>query len=130
MDKVACSQCGVMILARTAMRYDGKCILCSNGTRASMEESRRWHREHLQAIEREEPDPAVLCWASLVGRVYKTEAGFEGLSEDEKKYFAVCCCHCWLRREAQSERRVGAGRTRCHCPARFLHAREKLVCHG
>ena len=53
-----------------------------------MEAGRRWYREH---SERDETDPARIYWRALVERVYKTETGFEGLSEPEKKYFAVCC---------------------------------------
>lgn len=53
-----------------------------------MEASRRWYREHR---ERDKTDPARIYWRALVERVYKTETGFEGLSEPEKKYFAICC---------------------------------------
>lgn len=77
-----------MILARTAMRNDGKCVPCSNGTRESMEASRQRYREER---ERDKTDPACIYWHSLVERVYKTEAGFDGLAEAEKRYFAVCC---------------------------------------
>jgi Domain of unknown function (DUF4375) len=52
-----------------------------------MEASRRWCREHR---EQDKTDPARIYWRALVERVYKTETGFEGLSEPEKKYFAVC----------------------------------------
>lgn len=53
-----------------------------------MEASRRWYREER---ERDKTDPARSYWRTLVQRVHKTEAGFEGLAEAEKKYFAVCC---------------------------------------
>lgn len=53
-----------------------------------MEASRRWYREER---ERDKTDPSRIYWRALVERVYKTEAGFDGLSEAEKKYFAVCC---------------------------------------
>lgn len=53
-----------------------------------MEASRRWYREER---ERDKTDPARIYWRALLERVHKTEAGFEGLSESEKKYFAVCC---------------------------------------
>src|SRR5690606_5526172 len=36
-------------------------------------------------------DPSHIYWRALVDRVHKVEPGFEGLSEAEKKYFAVCC---------------------------------------
>jgi hypothetical protein len=53
-----------------------------------MEASRRRYREER---ERDKTDPARIYWRGLVDRVHKTEAGFEGLAEAEKKYFAVCC---------------------------------------
>jgi hypothetical protein len=53
-----------------------------------MEASRRWYREER---ERNTTDPARIYWRALVRRVHKTEAGFEGLAEPEKKYFAVRC---------------------------------------
>ena len=53
-----------------------------------MEASRRWYREERQ---RDETDPGRIYWRALVDRVHNTEAGFEGLSEAEKKYFSVCC---------------------------------------
>jgi len=53
-----------------------------------MEASRRLYREER---ERDKTDPARIYWRALVDRVHKTEAGFEGLSDAEKKYFAVCC---------------------------------------
>jgi hypothetical protein len=77
-----------MVLVRTAMRNDGKCVPCRNGTRETMEASRRWYREER---ERDKTDPGRIYWRALVDKVHRTEAGFEGLSEAEKKYFAVCC---------------------------------------
>jgi hypothetical protein len=53
-----------------------------------MEASRRSYRK---ARERDKIDPARIYWRALIERVYKTEVGFEGLSEAEKRYFAVCC---------------------------------------
>lgn len=88
MTKVVCSKCGVMVSARTAMRNDGKCVPCTNGTRESMEASGGSCREER---ERDKTDPARIYWRALIERVYKTEAGFDGLSEAEKRYFAVCC---------------------------------------
>ena len=87
MNKMPCAQCGVSILVTTAMRNDGLCVPCRNGTRASMEENRRWYREHLERLR---TDPAHLYWSALVHRVFK-DADFAGLPEAEKRYFAVCC---------------------------------------
>jgi hypothetical protein len=35
-------------------------------------------------------DPVALPWRDLVHRVFDTPEGFQGLSEPEKRYFAVC----------------------------------------
>ena len=53
-----------------------------------MEASRLRYREER---ERDKTDPARIYWRALVERVHKSDAGFEALSEAEKKYFAVCC---------------------------------------
>lgn len=84
-----CKICGVSILVTTAMRNDGQCVPCRNGTRASMEESRRWNLEQREL--RKNPTSSSIYWGSLVTRVYKTESGFAALSDAEKKFFAACC---------------------------------------
>jgi hypothetical protein len=89
MNKASCSTCGVSILATTAMRNDGRCAPCRNGTRESIEEGRRWNLK-LRELQKN-PGPSCLHWASLVDRVHKTEGGFEALPDVEKRYFAVCC---------------------------------------
>lgn len=53
-----------------------------------MEANRRWYQEER---ERDKTDPARIYWRALVSRVHETGGGFEGLSEAEKKYFAVRC---------------------------------------
>ena len=70
------------------MRNDGLCVPCSNDTRDSMEESRRWYREHLERLRN--PDPVQLYWSALVQRAVK-DGGYDELLDVEKKYFAVCC---------------------------------------
>jgi hypothetical protein len=64
------------------------CVPCKNGTRESIETSRLRYREESNL---DETDPARIYWSALVNRVHKTDEGFDGLSEPEKKYFAVCC---------------------------------------
>jgi hypothetical protein len=86
-NKIACSNCGVLILVATAMRNGGKCVPCSNGTRDSMEANRQWNREHRARLQ---TDPSRLYWSSLVKRAHASGSGFDALSETEKKYFAVC----------------------------------------
>jgi Domain of unknown function (DUF4375) len=46
-------------------------------------------REREEQRERERNDPYRQLWLRLVERVYDTATGFEGLSEPEKRYFAV-----------------------------------------
>jgi hypothetical protein len=89
MNKMPCKSCGVAILVTTAMRNDGQCVPCRNGTRASVEESRRWNLEQREL--RKNPSASSLYWGSLVNRVYKTEGGFGALPDAEKKFFAACC---------------------------------------
>lgn len=89
MNKIACSTCGTSILVTTAMRNDGKCLPCTNGTRESIEESRRRHREQRELART--PSPSSIHWCELVDRVHKGQGGFEALSDIEKRYFAVCC---------------------------------------
>lgn len=89
MNKMTCSTCGASILVTTAMRNEGKCVPCKNGTRESIEESRRWHREQRELAKT--PSPARIYWSELVDRVHKGQCGFETLSDIEKRYFAVCC---------------------------------------
>lgn len=87
MVKVACSVCGVAILEITATANGGKCFPCRNGTRGQLEASRRRIAEERARP----PDPARVYWLSLVDRVYRTDAGYGGLSRPEQLYFAVCC---------------------------------------
>ena len=43
--KANCLECGVEILATTVAKTGGKCIPCDRGTRAQMEESKKWNAE-------------------------------------------------------------------------------------
>jgi len=56
---------------------------CKSGYRKNLDSSKRFHEEQKKY------DPYRELWQSLVLRVHKTEAGFSGLSADEKLYYAV-----------------------------------------
>lgn len=44
-EKKRCVECGAEILATTAAKWGGKCGPCDDGTRARIEESKRWNAE-------------------------------------------------------------------------------------
>jgi len=73
-----------MILPATAADNGGLCMPCKNGTRQQIEESKALNKKL------EEYDPVRELWLSLVHRVHDTAEGFDGLTDDEKLYFAVC----------------------------------------
>lgn len=56
---------------------------CKTGNRERLEASKRRYEEQKKY------DPWREMWHSLVVRVHKTNSGFEGLSTDEKVYYAV-----------------------------------------
>jgi hypothetical protein len=56
---------------------------CRSGIRESIEASKRRNEEQKKY------DPWRELWHSLVMRVHKTDAGFGGLTADEKIYYAV-----------------------------------------
>ena len=85
-SKVACTRCGALILETTAQKNAGLCMPCKSGKRESIEAAKRWHKEQR---EREKTDPFRILWHALVHRVHETSEGFSGLSEAEKRYFAV-----------------------------------------
>lgn len=53
-EKVACARCGVAILASTAEKTGGLCIPCKNGSRESIETSKRLRVEERERQAREE----------------------------------------------------------------------------
>src|SRR5688572_6762911 len=81
--KVPCTRCGAEILPTTAEETGGLCMPCKLGTRESIETSKRYYEELKKY------DPFRELWRSLVDRVYHTGAGYEGLSSDERLYFAI-----------------------------------------
>lgn len=56
---------------------------CKNGIRKNLERSKEYYKKE------KEYDPAKARWSSLADRIYKTHSGFEGLSANERLYFAV-----------------------------------------
>jgi hypothetical protein len=87
-DKVACRDCGALILAATAAANDGLCMPCKRGFRKNIEDGKRRAVERKQA--RDNPEPATLHWRWLVGQVARAPGGFAALSEENKSYFVVC----------------------------------------
>lgn len=79
MTKVACNQCGALILPRTAAETGGICMACKQGIRASMEASRERYivRKPIDAL-----------WQRLVREV-DTDPSLSGWSEAARFYFAV-----------------------------------------
>lgn len=82
MGKVACTQCGAMILPRTAAETSGICMACKQGIRASMEASREHYRKLKQY------DPQRELWKWLVGKA-QADPGLGSLSTAHRHYFAV-----------------------------------------
>lgn len=85
-SKVACNECGALILPTTAAENGGRCAPCKSGTRAAIDAAVRRRAEER---ERDRTDPYRRLWLELIARVHDTAAGFDGLSEPEKRYFAV-----------------------------------------
>ena len=86
MKKIKCKTCDAMILPTTADNTGGFCMPCKNGIRNSIEESKEYY-----AREREldKTCPFRALWSDLVDRVYKTDTGFDSLTDSEKLYYAV-----------------------------------------
>jgi hypothetical protein len=60
-------------------------MACKQGIRQNIEASKKYYEEQRRY------NPVRELWVSLVKRVHQTENGFEGLSADEKIYYAVGC---------------------------------------
>ena len=82
MTKVACNQCGALILPRTAGETGGICMACKQGIRASMEASRAFYQKL------KEYDPNRDLWKWLVGEA-QADPNLGGFSPAQRQYFAV-----------------------------------------
>jgi hypothetical protein len=58
-------------------------MACKQGIRQDIEASKRYCEEQRRY------DPFDELWKSLVHRVYKTDAGYAGLSAAERRYYSV-----------------------------------------
>jgi hypothetical protein len=86
-DKVACSDCGAMILPSTAAANGGKCMPCQRGARNAIEQGKLRRAEERER--RLNPDPATKHWRWMVNQVYRTPEGFAGLSAENQGFFAA-----------------------------------------
>jgi hypothetical protein len=86
-DRVACTECGTLVLPETAAANGGLCVPCKRGFRKKLEESKRWYQQRKEVLAN--PDPTARHWRWLVDQVHRTPAGFGGLSEPNKLYFAA-----------------------------------------
>jgi hypothetical protein len=57
---------------------------CKQGTRKQIDAAIKRREEQLNLV-----DPFRELWLSLVNKVHKTEAGYDGLTQSEKLYFSV-----------------------------------------
>ena len=85
-EKVACAKCGVLILPTTAAKNNGVCMPCKTGNRESIENSKLYYQKEREL---DKTCPFRAKWRELVDDVYNQPKGFNGLTEDEKIYFAV-----------------------------------------
>lgn len=81
-----CSECEALMLERTAIKYDGKCIPCSKGYRKDIENSKIYYEEQKNRLQL----PESVYWRELCEITSDPERGFESLDENEKLYYAVC----------------------------------------
>jgi Domain of unknown function (DUF4375) len=82
MSKVACTQCGAMILPRTAAETGGVCMACKQGIRASMEASREFYQKL------KEYDPHRALWEWLVAQA-QVDPSLGSLTDAHRHYFVV-----------------------------------------
>lgn len=87
-EKVACHECGALILATTAAGNGGLCMPCKKSFRKNLEDGKRRAAERKAA--RDNPDAATLHWRWLVDQVWRSPGGFTALSAQNQLYFALC----------------------------------------
>jgi Domain of unknown function (DUF4375) len=81
--KVACPECGAMILPTTAENTGGLCMACKQGIRKDLENSKAYY----QALKLY--DPVRELWLSLVKRC-SADSTLGNMSYEERTYFVVC----------------------------------------
>jgi len=81
-EKVPCSECGVLILPATAESTGGLCMACKQGIRKSMKASRAYFESLKQC------DPFRELWRSLVKKC-SNDPGLSQFSIAEQRYLAV-----------------------------------------
>jgi hypothetical protein len=86
MEQVTCKKCGATILQTTSDKTGGVCMPCKNGTRESMEAAKLYYQREREL---DKTCPFRKLWRELVHRVHDTDLGYAGLSDAEKRYFAV-----------------------------------------
>jgi hypothetical protein len=82
MDKLSCTDCGVLILPATAESNGGICMPCKQGTRQDIESARARYKAM------SEYDPVRELWKSLVARASHDPA-LATFSPPERTYFTV-----------------------------------------
>ena len=85
-EKVACTECGALILPTTAAKNDGICMPCKTGNRQNIENGKLYYAREKEL---NKTCPYRALWRDLVDKVHNQEAGFKGLTEEEKIYFSV-----------------------------------------
>ncbi len=85
-EKVACTECGALILPTTAAKNGGMCMPCKTGNRKNIENAKLYYAREKEL---DKTCPFRAMWRELVDKVHNQEAGFKGLTEEEKIYFSV-----------------------------------------
>lgn len=85
-EKIPCTECGVVVLPGTAERTGGLCMPCKNGYRKDIELAKERHRKEREL---DKTCPFRALSRELVDKVYKEEGGFSNLTENEKSYYSV-----------------------------------------
>lgn len=88
MSKIPCIQCGALILTSTVEKTGGLCMPCKNGTRESMEKSRRWNQELREQIAKAEQEREPLDALRRAGHKMQFRDYF-GLKDPPYEIFRV-----------------------------------------
>ena len=85
-EKVACIECGVLILPTTATKNNGMCMPCVTGNRDNIENAKTYYAKEREL---DKTCPFRAMWRELVDKVHSKPTGFNDLTEEEKIYYAV-----------------------------------------